>query len=1053
MKSDSPIDYLFAPDHTPEWSDWTSTGIHVTRMVIGTQGSSMDLGNVPDLAARFPNLKALHLLGLADLSIIPSLPPQLEILDIRNCPDLTTIPPLPETLADLVLDDLPALDSLSTRSSTIALHDVAIVKCSAIPEGQIHQLLSEILSSSRGRTLGCLDLSGCGQLTELPHELPSFARLLCNECHGLNTLPEFWPQSLTRIDLASTAIESLPEPLPEALQYLDVRACRALKTLPETWAQHSVLKTLFLSGSAVKSPPATLHGVDNENVAQKVRHYLREMDTYGRGKYNRCKILLLGNGSAGKTTLSLSLEGKDQTSHPGSTHGIRMVECPVQVKHKGQRKTVERTIWDFGGQEIYHNTHAIFLKTNAVFVVLWDGQAEQEDASSEEPWRPLRYWLDYIANYGPAGKRVAVACNWHGTGEIRPEQVSEIRQNFRESISHLDWEPALFITNAAAKTRDYAELAAWIDDNTVELAESEGTRIVSYWEIAVDLVSAWIEKGDPKELSVDDFTVDLQSLVDCAMRDGGVLSERVPEQLKEKFSAWRGRLIDLRRSTENEGFVLDEEKISQLLGFLHNAGLVYWKQDLFQRKIIISQRWALDGIYSLLSREAPLRGALKASRGRFTWDNLEDHWTDRSLDENQKKLMVSYMVEAGCCFTLIGEKERLNSAPVYVSLAHLPSMMDLGWRAFFSDHQPVQRMQVPRLHLGHWHAMLRELGRIYGRDAEYASNGFAFEVEGAQTVVVHLRIDRSGIGGTVDLYVLHPDPEKQSQIVGSMSGMIARYLPVPEDHKTTTSETNPTHSGTPLPARPGLADCSRGLENDRTHPAGPNPGTIQIFLSHAWPEKWDEKGNPINPAVYSSAVEFVEAEIAALRREVAAAHGGRQVKLYYDKKTQFDDLGKFVNEIKVCDWIVIVHSDKYWRSAWCLYEFISARIYKGEQGFLDRIMMIKLEDCRAHDLLARYQEIWRRRSESYWDLQRSRELNPGQIEDAAYPTALTRHGYEKVLGNRENVFGSWIQEALGRVHQQFPWDSNDVTRSAAIREGLRQRLLRGDGTRPADGNP
>jgi hypothetical protein len=247
-----------------------------------------------------------------------------------------------------------------------------------------------------------------------------------------------------------------------------------------------------------------------------------------------------------------------------------------------------------------------------------------------------------------------------------------------------------------------------------------------------------------------------------------------------------------------------------------------------------------------------------------------------------------------------------------------------------------------------------------------------------------------------------------------------------------------------------MPDWQEGREMHRTHPAGPNPGKIQVFLSHAWPEKWDEQGNPIDRAEYSSPVEYVETEIENLREEVASVRAGKHVELHYDKNTTIKDLMEFIGKIKVCDLVIIVHSDKYWRSAWCMYEFISARSDNGERGFLDRIMLIGLSDCRAHDFLASYQQKWRERSTAYWKLQQRQKLNDQEIKDAAYPTALTRVGYEEVLNNVENAFGPWIEKALGRVRQRFSWDGGAEVSKEAIRRALRRRLVE-DVTEMADG--
>jgi internalin A len=54
-------------------------------------------------------------------------------------------------------------------------------------------------------------------------------------------------------------------------------------------------------------------------------------------------------------------------------------------------------IWDFGGQEIYHGTHALFLKSRAIFSLVWTSKSETEQFHTHGGFtfrnEPLAYWL------------------------------------------------------------------------------------------------------------------------------------------------------------------------------------------------------------------------------------------------------------------------------------------------------------------------------------------------------------------------------------------------------------------------------------------------------------------------------------------------------------------------------------------------------------------------------------------------------------------------------------------------------------------------------------
>jgi hypothetical protein len=1048
MKSDSPIDYLFAPDHTPEWSDWTSTGIHVTRMVIGTQGSSMDLGSFPALAALFPNLKALHLFGLADLSTIPSLPPQLEILDIRNCPDLTTIPPLPETLADLVLDDLPALSSLSTKSATIALHDVAIVKCSAIPEGQIHQLLSEILSSSRGRTLGCLDLSGCPQVTTLPTELPNFTRIILNDCKGLSRLPGQMPPKLTRLDLANTDVSELNAEITDAIDYLDLRGCRRLGRLPSRWCEserpsssaetdRKGTRTLYLSESAVKSPPATLHGTGTQNVAQGVRNYFREIKEVGSGSFRRCKILLLGNGYAGKTTLSLSLEGKEKTEDHDSTHGIRLVNWPKP----GIRDGIDRMIWDFGGQEIYHNTHSIFLKTNAIFVILWDGKMCKPARSDDEHWRPLNYWIDYIVNYGPVAPRIAIVYNqWEKTIDKQTESNTapdELKQKLRKQILKFT-DPRkikceLFILDAEKKEGDYGEFAAWAERSTKELAHDQGEEVPCYWEIAAAIVDYWTAKDEPKELNVEDFGKTMESVFRLIAEGSGPEPRWLAKadikgvSLVEAANGWRNRFTKFARLLKEDKFTLTAERVEFLLEFLHHSGLVYWKRDKFGNKVIISQRWALDGIYTILSRDEDHFKILKQANGVFNYNRIESFWETGQYNPDQKRLLMNYMEQAGACFAIVPENERPGRDTVYLSLAHLSSMAERELHPNWDEEQAKKAFPSKLLHLGHWHAILRALGQDYGREAEYASDGFVFHGREKQTVIVWAEIHSDGIGGVIHLLVKHPSDERQNEIERKMAALIRREVPLDDKADPEGSE-----------ARDPVGSL----------PAGEADRRPRVFISYASPPK--PTGN--NQGVlsqYTDSPEFVRETIGKLTIPGSSPGEAIRFKPIFDQDEK-EGMGirEFVDLCKQCDWMIMITSDRYWKSPWCLYEFISTRDSKGSNLFGVSTIAIKIEDCGVDDPISRseyrklFMETHQRLIQYRNNLSNFLHLSSEEKEVFDKLEKMEDSRVEYVRSSLDNALTRWWNECWNRADQRCNWnDGKDAVRKI-IEKNLQKKNSR-----------
>ena len=46
-------------------------------------------------------------------------------------------------------------------------------------------------------------------------------------------------------------------------------------------------------------------------------------------------------------------------------------------------------------------------------------------------------------------------------------------------------------------------------------------------------------------------------------------------------------------------FNLSDSSRKSLLNYLHNIGILFYREDLFENKIILDQTWAIEAIYSL----------------------------------------------------------------------------------------------------------------------------------------------------------------------------------------------------------------------------------------------------------------------------------------------------------------------------------------------------------------------------------------------------------------------------------------------------------------------
>ena len=148
-----------------------------------------------------------------------------------------------------------------------------------------------------------------------------------------------------------------------------------------------------------------------DNCLARVVAYLDELD-HGTEGENDVKLFVLGNGRVGKTQLCRRLRGDPYDESIPSTHGVEVWRTDLEQVRGDDTLTCTANWWDFGGQDIYHGTHALFLRSRAVFLVLWDPELENREEVEVEgvPGRnqPLAYWLDYVRSLAGSESPIVV---------------------------------------------------------------------------------------------------------------------------------------------------------------------------------------------------------------------------------------------------------------------------------------------------------------------------------------------------------------------------------------------------------------------------------------------------------------------------------------------------------------------------------------------------------------------------------------------------------------------------------------------------------------------
>lgn len=241
----------------------------------------------------------------------------------------------------------------------------------AAREGQTQLDLSESAITSLPVEIGKLtELTGLdlalNQLTSLPSEIGQLTNLEVLSLHGnqLASVP---------VELAKLT----------KLKGLDLGGNR-LTSIPLEIGQLKNLTRLWLQDNPLESPPPEVV----EQGAKAVLAYLRELAEEKRA-LNEAKMLLVGQGSVGKTSLAKRLIEGSYNPQEMMTQGIKIKAWQATVKNE----KIRLNVWDFGGQEIMHATHQFFLTKRSLYLLVLDSRLSEEE-------NRLEYWLRIIHSFG-----------------------------------------------------------------------------------------------------------------------------------------------------------------------------------------------------------------------------------------------------------------------------------------------------------------------------------------------------------------------------------------------------------------------------------------------------------------------------------------------------------------------------------------------------------------------------------------------------------------------------------------------------------------------------
>lgn len=326
-------------------------------------------------------------------------------------------------------------------------------------------------------------------------------------------------------------------------------------------------------------------------------------------------------------------------------------------------------------------------------MIVWTPESEngysQDPDGTKYQNEPLSYWIDYVKKLGGSQSPVIIVQNQCDNHKAPiPKDKLPIDPGYQDFLNPSD-------------RRE--------DD------EESPPRQISVLGISAKDGSHW-----------DKFEMALKESVGSLWDHSHPEIGRSRLALWEKLDQWRTEDRDKpirdqeHQKVEWDDYLkeIEEHGITGPEGFaevLHNAGMVFWRKNLFNRALILNQDWCLQAIYAVLNRERVLQN-VKAQFGIFTQPDLDAWvWGEAGHSKVEQEQFLAMMQSCGICFSI--GNHAANEG--FIAPELLPSREETfaakGW-AVIPEKQEEIRFKFSFLAPGVTRSVISKLGQIVRRN-------------------------------------------------------------------------------------------------------------------------------------------------------------------------------------------------------------------------------------------------------------------------------------------------------------------------------------------------
>ena len=977
------------------------TALHCSRTQI------KDLADIKGLTALTAlNCSDTQIKDLADIKDLTALTAldcsDTQIKDLAPIKDLTALTAL--HCSDTQIKDLADIKDLTTLTllncSGTQIKDLADIKgLTALTE--LYCSFTQIKDLAPIKDLTALTALHCWstQISDLADikDLTALTALHCwsTQISDLADIKSL--TALTSLDCSDTEIKDLSPLLGlDALSGLTANHCKLDHFPPELWNKET-LEEVNLFKSRVKGIPDEVLSKDeySDNCLPALRAHLADLgeDPILLGDV---KLMVLGNGRVGKTQLIRALLDKDYQPDSISTHGVMVTNVPMQIGEKDEDISVN--IWDFGGQDIYHATHALFFRTRAIFLICWHPDFENEERIEEDGVlyqnQKLPYWLNHVLQFAGEQAPIIVAqtrCDGTDDEEDVPEEA-------RGKLKRFEGFKRDNLKTSAAKRHGFASLNEALS------------------RAYADFNPPLIGSGRAK--------------VKQQLEQRRAQLERKRRTCKEAFTE-EEKALQTMSVEEFERACSETGQISNpklFLQFLHNAGTVFYQENLLNNDIIIDQNWALDAIYSVFNRDTCVQLLSHPThKGHFCRADIGHALWDESFSKSEQYLFLSMMESCGICFKHYDRSVGQEDGPEqisYIAPEFLADEPDHKVRALWqkidlskseseeNTHGEVREVFYISLSSKTLiRGIISEFGSQAGLNGDYWSTGVQLYDANSGCFALIEQINGVEKPTSETEETTEPESSECSAIVVRVKSVNG---PVPKadtllQFLVKTIEKQANRFGVDL--KTGTTNKQTRLketeeENEmKTDFAARPPNEKHYYVSYAWADDHTPEGKKREEKVDEFCRWYQEEKGVHIFRDKTDLRIG-------------DDIYRFMAQLGANDRVFVFLSDTYLRSIDRVTELVTIwrhALWNADQ-FSHRVRIFQIEeiDVRSPEFRLKYVAYWRSRCETL-----IAQIKKADFEKTSEFTHWQLRSIQEISQNIDSVLAAYAQKVQPSTFEEF----------------------------------